>query len=268
MASKRPRKSGLSGAELAIAVTAIQALRDKSRQKQTLNTEEVSEEDKERLRQLEAILAMLQSGTDVPQTRFIAIFVSWSVSFHEQMKPRHVCGWNNAFFFRADAMTPSGSNMVLSVEQAVLSGTLSAQSLSGYIGLTAIATSSIKAQRLLRQPFLRELKEDDSVLFVSEATGPDQRLENHVAQAVGEMHRCARTAGKTTIRGVLTSGRGWIFLILKLNADGNGGSYLESDELTISREALGQVSKTAASLLSAIIAHWMKHSHEELDEDD
>ena len=65
---------------------------------------------------------------------------------------------------------------------------------------------------------------------------------------------------KNTIRGVLTNGRGWIFLILTLNSDG-GGTYLESPEILVSWS--GAPSSTekpdieAVSLVSLILADWV-----------
>ena len=89
--------------------------------------------------------------------------------------------------------------------------------------------------------------------FVSEAKGPDQRLVAHVPQAIWEMYGCETTgvssywrwrfrlrellwqtlSRKTIIRGVLTNGHEWIFLVLGLDADGKSGEYLESDKICV-----------------------------------
>jgi hypothetical protein len=63
---------------------------------------------------------------------------------------------------------------------------------------------------------------------------------------------------KTTIRGALTNGRGWIFLILTLN-DKDGGTYLQSPEILAYnvQNFTEELSKDAASLLSLIVAHWV-----------
>jgi hypothetical protein len=60
------------------------------------------------------------------------------------------------------------------------------------------------------------------------------------------------------IRGVLTNGRGWIFLILTID-DKEGGTYLQSPEiLTYSAQNFTEeLSKDAVSLISSIIAHWV-----------
>ncbi len=62
---------------------------------------------------------------------------------------------------------------------------------------------------------------------------------------------------KTTIRGVLTNGRGWIFLVL-LN-DKEGGTYLQSPEILAynAQNFTEELSKDAVSLFSLIIANWV-----------
>ena len=74
----------------------------------------------------------------------------------------------------------------------------------------------------------------------------------HVAQAVAEMYASAKylmydsgslpmlfinvephSTRKGILRGALTNGHEWIFLILYLNEDGNGGTYAESPTIKI-----------------------------------
>ncbi|EIN11128.1 hypothetical protein PUNSTDRAFT_65426 [Punctularia strigosozonata HHB-11173 SS5] len=320
MPAKRPRRSGLTGVELARAVDAIQALVNKSREEQAVNRDdpelEAAFDDTAELHQLDDILKMLQSKADGPQSYSFSNMTQdhldklgisafgllelkpnaipravqtdalgadslWSsdmlcrhLQFLEGLVPRTNEAaarlWINAFFYRVAVMISSDSKMVLSVEQVVPSVTVSntsAHTLSGYIDWTAVVMSAHKANIYLRNPFLQHLKNDESALFVSEAKGPDQLLQHHVPQAVGEMLACARTARKPIIRGVLTNGRAWIFIILKLN-DKGGGSYLQSEELSISSLVLSEISQEAVSLISAIISHWMVHSHEELHGED
>jgi len=65
---------------------------------------------------------------------------------------------------------------------------------------------------------------------------------------------------KTTIRGVLTNGRGWIFLVLTLN-DKEGGTYLQSREILAylidAQNLTEELSKDAISTISSIIAYWV-----------
>jgi hypothetical protein len=181
--------------------------------------------------------------------------------------------WINPIFYRVASMSDSASKIVLSVEQNVLpirSRPMSHNSLSGFVDFTAILTSEGHARRFLRHPRLQNFSVDDHALFVTEAKGPDQILDNHTAQAIDEMYACAKHLGKTIIRGALTNGVEWVFFLLKLNEDGNGGKYFESQPINLVRlEAAGRkVSRTSCSLIAAIIAYWLQHSHEEIGSDD
>ena len=68
MLTKRRKRSGPTGAELMIALSALNNLIKMSRQEEALN-KEVSEEDTVELEQLEVVLALLQSKADGPQVR-------------------------------------------------------------------------------------------------------------------------------------------------------------------------------------------------------
>ncbi|KAF5374621.1 hypothetical protein D9615_008971 [Tricholomella constricta] len=162
--------------------------------------------------------------------------------------------WINAFLYRVAFMIPSGLNVVLSVDHTP----------SGYVDSTAMVMSPQKARLFLQELPLHYLENEYSAFFVSEAKGPDPRLRKHVPQAVVEMLSCARSSGKTTIRGVVTNGHSWSFIILKLDENG-GGSYFRSKALEILNSIEDSISKEAVSTTSAIIAHWMVHSHAELD---
>ena len=61
------------------------------------------------------------------------------------------------------------------------------------------------------------------------------------------------------IRGALTNGHEWIFFLLKLNDDGNGGKYFQSKGIPLMTASRGEemVSRETSSLIAAIIAHWV-----------
>jgi len=77
--------------------------------------------------------------------------------------------------------------------------------------------------------------------------------------------------GKTIIRGALTSGHDWIFIILKMHPDGNGGVYAESEKIRLMAvfpPGVEQISRTMCATIAGIIAHWIDHSNEEIGDDD
>ncbi|KAI0369301.1 hypothetical protein BV20DRAFT_1122184 [Pilatotrama ljubarskyi] len=256
--------------ELLAAVMALKSLVNKSRGDQALNEDE---EEEANIEQLENVLEMLQTRIDAPQMMNVSfsafLKLKSDVSSHlAEADPlvadgpwsadvlyRHLqflqgfvpCTneaaarmWINAFFYRMACMVPSGSGKVLSVEQGFTAVTPSDPSLhivSGSIAWTAILTSPAKADRFVHKKVrLADLQTDNSALLVSvEAKGPDLVLAEYVPQAICEMHACARTVLKSTIRGVLTDGHTWIFLILTLN--GSGGTYFQSPEIHVYRHA-------------------------------
>ena len=124
---------------------------------------------------------------------------------------------------------------------------------------------------LLRNPRLNKLAAQ--AFCVTEAKGPDQRLESHIPQALAELYACAKhqewassfitshhskkSFRKRIIRGALTNGHEWIFFILKLDEGGNGGKYSQSTVINLMRGE-SEVSHEGSSLIAAIIADWVR----------
>ncbi|CAA7270372.1 unnamed protein product [Cyclocybe aegerita] len=182
--------------------------------------------------------------------------------FLEELVPRcNVAAtrlWINAFFYRVSAMIPEHLKMALSIEQVVHK---SPHTLSGFIDFTAAVMVPAQLGSFLERPVLRP---NDSVLFVSEAKDVSIDLKKHIPQAVAEMLGCARRAGKKIVKGVVTDGRSWIFLILTLQDDGTA-TYVRSVEINYGRFTT-RPSQEGVSLISAILAHWILHSHEAFNE--
>ena len=66
---------------------------------------------------------------------------------------------------------------------------------------------------------------------------------------------------KKILRGALTNGRDWIFLLIKFNDDYDGASYKQSVliQLESARSLNGQVviSEPWPDLIAAILSHWV-----------
>jgi len=112
--------------------------------------------------------------------------------------------------------------------------------------------------------------------FVAEAKPGD--LRDHIPQAVAEMYGCAKllkyvpclrlyspliSLRKEFLRGALTNGHRWIFLILHLNPDGIGGTFKRSVDLELpviaglagrSREVV----KPLADLIAGVLLFWVR----------
>ena len=69
--------------------------------------------------------------------------------------------------------------------------------------------------------------------------------------------------GKQHLRGVLTNGHHWIFLMLHLNPDGTGGIYRRSTQLGLGElddlEPIALV-KSRAELIAGVLSYWVSPS--------
>jgi hypothetical protein len=70
---------------------------------------------------------------------------------------------------------------------------------------------------------------------------------------------CLKFFRKSIIRGALTNGQDWIFILLKMNADGNGGMYAVSEEHPVVLVTFTgkTIEKPWCSTIAGIIAHWV-----------
>ncbi|KAM6489310.1 hypothetical protein JOM56_015211 [Amanita muscaria] len=183
--------------------------------------------------------------------------------------------WIDSFFFRASAMMPQGKQLVLSLEQSVPATTVepfSFSTIGGYIDYTAIEVSASGAENYLAWSRLGVLQDFDHTLFVSEAKASNISLENHVPQAVCEIYACAKQLGKNIIRGAVTDGHNWIFLVLKMDPNGDGAIYAQSLQrtrlMTVVPPGDEEISRTMCDVIAGIIGYWVKHSNKDIGDDD
>ena len=115
-------------------------------------------------------------------------------------------------------------------------------------------------------------------LFVTEAKQEGVSLAQHVAQAVAEMYASAKylmydlgfllmlftnvephLTRKRNLRGALTNGHEWTFLILYLNEDGNGGTYSESPtiKIQVSNSYPYRVLSPGPDIVAGILTYWV-----------
>ncbi|KAF8797428.1 hypothetical protein BYT27DRAFT_7219210 [Phlegmacium glaucopus] len=165
--------------------------------------------------------------------------------------------------------------LVLNLEHSVpptIVKPFSFTTLGGYIDYTAISASVSDAEDFLAKPRLGILQDYDHTFFVSEAKTNNISLESHVPQAVCEMYACAKQLGKNFIRGTVTDGHNWIFLILRMNANGDGAIYAQSLQRTrlMTVVPLGdeEISRTMCDVIAGIITYWIEHSNEDIGDND
>ncbi|KAF8966663.1 hypothetical protein BDZ97DRAFT_1657425, partial [Flammula alnicola] len=185
--------------------------------------------------------------------------------------------WVDAFLYRASAMLPPAKRMVLNVEYSVSQVSVPTASgseviLVGFIDYTVVVTNDVKTARyFLNHPGVRNLAQQiESVLgfFVVEAKDRDVKLDDHVPQA----NAAATKLKKTHIRGTLTNGYEWLFLVLNVNSNGKGASYRISDRsYSAAPQETGVnmvIPDMPPDMIAGILASWIEHGCEDLLEDD
>ena len=170
--------------------------------------------------------------------------------------------------------------------------------ISGTVDYTALTTDPPKhgasclsvyliALKLSVESFIRNSlfqfvkRQNPNGLFVTEAKQEGVPLAQHVAQAVAEMYASAKylmyaydsacflatllanveshSTRKGILRGALTNGHEWIFLILYLNEDGDGGMYAESPtiKIQVSDSYPYHVLSPGPDIVAGILAYWV-----------
>ncbi|KAJ2915213.1 hypothetical protein MD484_g5195, partial [Candolleomyces efflorescens] len=294
---KRRTISGLTGLELQVALTAIDQLIGSSREEDT-DTFEPGEVDL--LNQIRQLLSSKTDALNYtfsrPTTTQHLLKLSivgkasddtyslklkpgsveraqglnklgnglWSASYlfqHLTMLEKHVPRsneaatrlWIEAFFFRIlSVCTATIPRLVLSLEQPIPPDTF-----SGNIDCTLMCSPDIGS--LLRDPVVEP---GHTALLVAEAKlAPTKTLPSHIPQTIAEMAACAKTLKAKVIRGVLTNGQEWLFLVLVLNAPDAGGTWWGSHPISImfaDEESLSapKLSERRCSLICAILMEW------------
>jgi len=78
---------------------------------------------------------------------------------------------------------------------------------------------------------------------------------------------------KQVVRGALTNGHEWIFLLVKFNNDRNGASFMKSCVINLDTYSDGKdgpqvMARPSPDLIAGILSHWMQNSFVELANDD
>lgn len=177
------------------------------------------------------------------------------------------------YLFRARELN-SDLVTILSVEQEVPSVTVRGQSYdqeTECIDWVSVVTSRKVAVDSILTAKAPGLDKGRSTLLVMEANGPNHLLQNYLRQAVEGMYAYMSAAKKNAARGVLTNGKDWIFIIVKVNNVGSATfcqSRLIGTHVYDPSTYTEVLSRDAVCFVSSIIAHWMTRGNEELDDDD
>ncbi|KIJ92858.1 hypothetical protein K443DRAFT_647776 [Laccaria amethystina LaAM-08-1] len=164
--------------------------------------------------------------------------------------------------------------LVLSLEQSVPATTVkpfSFSTIGGYIDYTAIGISTSGAEKYLAWPRLRVLQDIDHTLCFR------SRCEQYFAREPCPSNRglCKTTwvgGLKNIIHGAVTDGHDWIFLVLKMDSNGEGAIYTQSLQrtrlMTVVPPGDEEISYTMCDVIAGIIGYWVEHSNENIGNDD
>ncbi|KAF9011218.1 hypothetical protein BDQ17DRAFT_1345741 [Cyathus striatus] len=155
-------------------------------------------------------------------------------------------------------MAPEGQRMTVNSEHGI-----------GYSYYTACVGDPTSMQFVYEEssPFINvgeSIVKTFVVMGVNER--PLRKLRDfYVPQAVWKLYRNAKQLRKTTVRGALSDGYEWIFLILSFNEDGSA-SYMQSG--IIPAVYTPQTPCPDLDVIAGIISHWTQKCYCNLDDED
>ncbi|KIJ98357.1 hypothetical protein K443DRAFT_123702 [Laccaria amethystina LaAM-08-1] len=199
--------------------------------------------------------------------------------------------WADTFLYRASAILPPPKQMVLNVEYSVSPVSVPTASGSevpvGFIDYPIVVTNDLKIARyFLNHPGVWNLTQYiESVLgfFVVETKDRDVRLDDHIPQVWMQLYAAAKKLKcgsnphflilrKSYIRGTLTNGYEWLFLVLSVNPNGKGASYrISYRSYSAAPQEAGvdmTIPEMSPDMIAGILASWIEHSSQNLLEED
>ncbi|KAH9005735.1 hypothetical protein EDB86DRAFT_2795562, partial [Lactarius hatsudake] len=183
--------------------------------------------------------------------------------------------WVDAFFLRTSAMVSSDKQMVLCLENWVPKTATcppNSTTISGLVDYTAIiAHRKLGIEAFFSNPTFEKLRTTRPFgFFVAEAKkrSEESELKMHLPQVIGEMYASMRHLRTYTLRGALTDGHSWIFIIIKLNSDGNGARYRSSTPIRFQKGQSLQLQPPWPDVLTGILLHWIENSFVDIGDED
>ncbi|TDL20122.1 hypothetical protein BD410DRAFT_899713 [Rickenella mellea] len=86
------------------------------------------------------------------------------------------------------------------------------------------------------------------------------------------MYECGKLLQKRVVRGAVTNGRNWIFLLVKLNDGYSGGTFKQSSlvrcNIAHSHDDGLEILQPGPDLIAAILTHWIEKGFTNLESDD
>ncbi|KAF8706299.1 hypothetical protein AX14_013811 [Amanita brunnescens Koide BX004] len=176
----------------------------------------------------------------------------------------------DTIFFRSTAMIPpQKAIMMLKTQIPAVRPRLSRMdTVSGIVDCTAVVANSTIAGNYIRiPPTLNQRYGNEMIAFFAvKASTTAVPLEGHLPQVILGLVACAKHLGKSHIRGALTTGSKWHFIVVDLYADGDGAEYWVSELIewktmrsSTSKEHLveGISDESDPALIAGILSSWV-----------
>ncbi|KAF9017571.1 hypothetical protein BDZ89DRAFT_1074750 [Hymenopellis radicata] len=171
--------------------------------------------------------------------------------------------WIDAFFFRAAAMVPSYQSLIMSATQA--------QSPDVCLPLTHCASILPNDASPGIAYNLRCLASEPHEGFFL-AQGRQFMLSDDIPRAVADLYAAAERAGQTVLRGALTNGCDWVFLILSRNSNGLGATYKESAVISLMERdrifSSRQILEPWPDVIALLLSTWIQRRFTDFGEED
>ncbi|KAK1217028.1 hypothetical protein PQX77_020328 [Marasmius sp. AFHP31] len=172
--------------------------------------------------------------------------------------------WINAFLFRAAAISPPGKQTVLTLEE-------NPSSFAGeYAAYTVYSVGKNRAKYFTMFPEMRTPDRFHQTLLVVE--GNTSLWEGaQLPPAILQMHAFCQRHKRSMLRGALTNGREWIFILLKAKPNDDGFVYWISElhkAMAAGKSLTDEISSPHCDIIAGILAHWIAYSDEDISDDD
>ncbi|KAF9061542.1 hypothetical protein BDP27DRAFT_328388 [Rhodocollybia butyracea] len=191
---------------------------------------------------------------------------------------KHCRLWNQAFISRVCSMLARDKDTVFSRDEnsSPEAGSPGGGSPDASSSLTAstplyltdyvvVVTTHKQADAYRKDPQIPTARLFGTGLFITEAKSG--WIEDNILQAVCQLYNTGKYYGKDTIRGAVSNGNEWIFIILHLNKDNDGASFQTSSvvKYVVSNN---EVDKPWPDLIAGILSSWGEKSFDSLDDND
>ncbi|THU98835.1 hypothetical protein K435DRAFT_856275 [Dendrothele bispora CBS 962.96] len=162
--------------------------------------------------------------------------------------------WIDVFMYRLIALTAEAQpqqRLLLRLDHPIpevqFAESPTSQTVGGFVDYVAFLVEERDAAEIVEDSGF--VNPNVQGMPVIEAKAITAVLHTHIPRAVAEIAACAKTQGRHTLRGALTNGKAWYFLVFTWNNDFKGGSYKQC--LLINNDNYGP------AFIASVLHRWL-----------